>query len=132
METTSGDVTSIRRNSLCHDHDLGYFPPFIVNLVFLAAEVRETELYSNELQAPPRNLSEWNRLGIRHDYDHQFNSKQILRHLKDRHSCEWSQFYSMYKEERGYFNRRNTLEKSRKLVIFRQMNVDSQKGRLRR
>ena len=85
--------------------------------------------YENKLYFKIANTTEeiikWIRLGIRYDYDHNL-LKSDIEQLKD-NLIKISQFYSMYKEERSYF-KKNTLEKSRKLVIFRQMNSTAKKA----
>ncbi|MDF2854835.1 MAG: rane protein [Neobacillus sp.] len=102
---------------------IGVFSAFIVNLVFLPPKY-ENKLYF-KLSHTTEEIIKWIRLGTRYDYDHN-QLKSDIEHLKD-NLIKISQFYTMYKEERSYF-KKNTLEKSRKLVIFRQMNSTAKRA----
>ena len=122
METPGGDFIPFAGIRFSNNHDWSIFC-FIVNLVFIPPK------YENKLYFKIANTTEeiikWIRLGIRHDYDHNL-LKTDIEHLKES-LIKISQFYSMYKEERSYF-KKNTLEKSRKLVIFRQMNSTAKRA----
>lgn len=122
METTSGDFiqfAGIRFSTIM----IGVFSAFLVNLVFIPPKY-ETKLYL-KISSTTEEIIRWIRLSIRHDYDHQL-LKTDIKKLKE-NILTMEQFYSLYKEERGYYKKRS-LEKSRKLVIFRQMNLTTKKA----
>jgi len=115
METTGGNFipfAGIRFSTIM----IGVFSAFIVNLVFMPPKY-ENKLYFR-ISSTTDEIIRWIRLSTRHDFDHQFLKTEIEK-LKDQ-LIKMNQFYSMYKEERSYF-KKNSLEKSRKLVIYRQM-----------
>ncbi|WP_223589788.1 FUSC family protein [Neobacillus bataviensis] len=102
---------------------IGVFSAFIVNLVFMPPKY-ENKLYL-KIADTTEEIIRWIRLSTRHDFDHQLLKTDIEK-LKDSY-IKISQFYLMYKEERSYF-KRITLEKSRKLVIYRQMTSAAKKA----
>ncbi|MGJ7911572.1 FUSC family protein [Neobacillus sp. LXY-1] len=122
METPSGNFiqfAGIRFSTIM----IGVFSAFIVNLVFMPPKY-ENKLY-NKIAGTTEEIIRWIRLSSRHDYDHQ-QLKTDIEKLKNNIKA-MEQFFSMYKEERSYF-KKNLLEKTRKLVIYRQMNVTAKKG----
>jgi uncharacterized membrane protein YgaE (UPF0421/DUF939 family) len=102
---------------------LGVAAAFIVNLVFLPPRY-ENKLY-NKNSMLSEEIFKWIRINTRHASEHQLLKADIekLREgvLKLEH------LYLMYKEERDYF-KKNSLAKSRKLVIYRQMNTTTKKA----
>ncbi|MGG1679645.1 aromatic acid exporter family protein [Neobacillus sp. NRS-1170] len=102
---------------------IGVFSAFLVNLVFMPPKY-ENKLYL-KIADTTEEIIRWIRLSTRHDFDHQLLKTDIEK-LKDSY-IKISQFYLMYKEERSYF-KRITLEKSRKLVIYRQMTSTAKKA----
>lgn len=102
---------------------IGVFSAFIVNLVFMPPKY-ENKLYL-KIGSTTEEIIRWIRLSIRHDYDHQLLKTDIGKLKENIKSIE--QFYTMYKEERSYF-KKNLLEKSRKLVVYRQMTIAARKG----
>lgn len=102
---------------------IGVFSAFIVNLVFLPPKY-ETKLYY-KIADTTDEIIRWIRLSTRHDFDHN-QLKGEIEKLKDS-LIQMGQFYLMYQEERSYF-KKNKLEKSRKLVIFRQMTSAAKKA----
>ncbi|MEO2076905.1 MAG: aromatic acid exporter family protein [Bacillus sp. (in: firmicutes)] len=122
METHSGSFiqfAGIRFSTIM----IGVFSAFVVNLVFMPPKY-ENKLYF-KISTTTEEIIKWIRLSTRHDFDHQLLKTDIDK-LKDS-LIQMGQFYSMYKEERSYF-KKNTLEKSRKLVIYRQMLLTAKKA----
>ncbi|PEQ84587.1 hypothetical protein CN481_21690 [Bacillus sp. AFS006103] len=122
METPGGDFipfAGIRFSTIM----IGVFSAFLVNLVFMPPK------YENKLYFSVTNTTEeiirWIRLSTRHDFDHNLLKADIDKFKEN--IIQMSQFYSMYKEERSYF-KKNSLEKSRKLVIYRQMHSAAKKA----
>ena len=95
---------------------LGVLAAFIVNLVFIPPKY-EQKLYF-KLSETTNDITKWIRLSIRGASEHKFLKDEIDR-LKDM-LIKIDQIYIMYKEERNIF-KRDTIVKSRKLVIYRQM-----------
>jgi uncharacterized membrane protein YgaE (UPF0421/DUF939 family) len=95
---------------------IGVFSAFIVNLVFMPPKY-ENKLYFR-IASTTEEIIKWIRLSSRHDFDHHLLKTDIGR-LKENIFLT-GQFYALYKEERSYFNQVK-LEKSRKLVVYRQM-----------
>jgi uncharacterized membrane protein YgaE (UPF0421/DUF939 family) len=115
METPGSDFipfAGIRFSTII----IGVFSAFVVNLVFLPPKY-ENKLYIR-IATTTEETIRWIRLSTRHDFDHNLLKAEIEK-LKD-NLLKIGQYYLMYKEERSYFKKKN-LEKSRKLVIFRQM-----------
>jgi uncharacterized membrane protein YgaE (UPF0421/DUF939 family) len=102
---------------------IGVFSAFIVNLVFVPPKY-ENKLYL-KISGTTEEIIRWIRLSTRHDVDHNLLKADIEK-LKE-NVLIMEQFYLMYKEERSYF-KKNDLEKSRKLVVFRQMNSTAKRG----
>lgn len=102
---------------------LGILSAFIVNLIFMPPKY-EQKLY-NAISNTTEEMIRWIRLSSRHAFDHNLLKFDIEQLKESRIKIE--QFYLMYKEERSYF-RKYKLEKSRKLVIYRQMINAVKKG----
>lgn len=122
METPGGNFipfAGVRFSTIM----IGVFSAFIVNLVFMPPKY-ETKLYLR-ITSTTEEIIRWIRLSTRHDFDHQ-QLKTDIEKLKDS-SIKMGQLYVMYKEERSYF-KKNKLEKSRKLVVYRQMTLAVRKG----
>ncbi|MFF2448564.1 aromatic acid exporter family protein [Neobacillus sp. NPDC058068] len=122
METQSGSFiqfAGIRFSTIM----IGVFSAFIVNLVFIPPKY-ENKLYF-KIVGTTEEIIKWIRLSTRHDYDHQLLKTDIMK-LKEEIQT-MGQFYKMYKEERSYFSKQH-LEKSRKLVIYRQLNLTAKKA----
>ncbi len=122
METQSGNFiqfAGIRFTTIM----IGVFSAFLVNLVFIPPKY-ENKLYFKIVNTT-EEIIKWIRLSTRHDYDHQL-LKTDIKKFKDSINI-MDQFYTMYKEERSYFKKNNP-EKSRKLVIYRQLNVTAKKA----
>ncbi|WP_251552014.1 FUSC family protein [Neobacillus muris] len=102
---------------------IGVFSAFLVNLVFMPPKY-ENKLYV-KIISTTEEIIRWIRLSSRHDYDHQLLKSDIETIKKNVKMME--DFYSMYKEERSYL-KKSYLEKSRKLVIYRQMILTARKG----
>lgn len=95
---------------------LGVLSAFIVNLVFLPPKY-EKKLYY-KISDVTEETTKWIRLTIRHASEHRLLKNDIGKMKEAVRSLD--HLYVMYKEERNYF-KKNTLVKSRKLVIYRQM-----------
>ncbi|KOP70900.1 MULTISPECIES: FUSC family protein [Cytobacillus] len=95
---------------------LGVLSAFIVNLVFLPPKY-EKKLYY-KISDVTEETTKWIRLTIRHASEHRLLKNDIGKMKESVRSLD--HLYVMYKEERNYF-KKNTLVKSRKLVIYRQM-----------
>jgi len=95
---------------------LGILCASFVNMIFLPPKY-ENKLY-NSLSDTSEDITKWIRLTIRHASEHHLLKNDIEK-LADR-ILRIDELYGLYKEERNYF-KRNTLLKSRKLVIYRQM-----------
>ncbi|QED46960.1 FUSC family protein [Cytobacillus dafuensis] len=95
---------------------LGVFSAFIVNLLFLPPRY-EKKLYF-KLSDITEETTKWIRLTIRHASEHKLLKNDIGRMKETIRSLD--HLYLMYKEERNYF-KKDTIAKSRKLVIYRQM-----------
>jgi uncharacterized membrane protein YgaE (UPF0421/DUF939 family) len=95
---------------------LGVVSAFIVNLVFLPPKYENKLYYKSSILS--EEITKWIRLSTRHASEHQLLKADIER-LREG-IIKLDQLYMMYKEERDYF-KNNTLAKSRKLVIYRQM-----------
>ncbi|KIL47256.1 FUSC family protein [Jeotgalibacillus soli] len=95
---------------------LGVFSSFIVNLIFLPPKY-ETKLFY-KISTTTDDIVKWVRLSTRRATEHRLLKKDIEK-FKER-LIKIDQTYLMYKEERGYF-KRNSVAKTRKLVVYRQM-----------
>lgn len=122
MESQQGDFLEfamIRFSSIL----LGILCSFIVNLVFIPPKY-ETKLY-NRISDITEDIFKWIRISTRHASEHTLLKKDISL-LKD-NLLKLEQLYSMYKEERAYF-KKESLAKSRKLVVYRQMIATTKKA----
>jgi uncharacterized membrane protein YgaE (UPF0421/DUF939 family) len=122
MESTSGNFllfAFIRFSTIM----LGIFSAFIVNLIFMPPKY-EQKLYT-AISSTTEEMIRWIRLSSRHAFDHNLLKCDIEQLKESRIKIE--QYYLMYKEERSYF-KKYKLEKSRKLVIYRQMVNTLKKG----
>jgi uncharacterized membrane protein YgaE (UPF0421/DUF939 family) len=97
---------------------LGLFAAFIVNLIFLPPKY-EKKLYG-QITENTENILKWIRIHIRHASDHHILKEDIEKMKESMTKLE--HLYLMYKEERTY-SRKNRFQKSRKLVLYRQMIV---------
>jgi uncharacterized membrane protein YgaE (UPF0421/DUF939 family) len=97
---------------------LGIFAAFIVNLIFLPPKY-EKKLYE-KINENTENILKWIRVHIRHASEHHI-LKEDIEKIKE-NMTKLEHLYLMYKEERTYF-RKNRFQKSRKLVLYRQMIV---------
>ncbi|MFO1443152.1 aromatic acid exporter family protein [Bacillus sp. Bva_UNVM-123] len=95
---------------------LGVFSAFIVNFVFLPPKY-EKKLYF-EISNITEETTKWIRLTIRHASEHKLLKNDIGKMKAAVRSLD--HLYLMYKEERNYL-KRDTWQKARKLVIYRQM-----------
>ncbi|UII56657.1 aromatic acid exporter family protein [Cytobacillus spongiae] len=102
---------------------LGVLSAFIVNLVFLPPKY-ETKLFY-KISDVTEEITKWIRLNTRHASEHMLLKNDIEK-LKDS-LIKVEQLYLMYKEERNYFKRNDSV-KARKLVIYRQMISTSKKA----
>ncbi|TMU83623.1 aromatic acid exporter family protein [Bacillus sp. BHET2] len=95
---------------------IGVFSSFFVNLIFLPPKY-ETKLY-HKVSDSTEEILKWIRLSTRHATEFHLLKKDLER-IKEK-LIKVDQLYLLYKEERDYF-KKNSIGKSRKLVIFRQM-----------
>ena len=95
---------------------LGVLAAFLVNLVFIPPKY-EQKLY-NQLSEMTNELTKWIRLSIRGASEHK-SLKDEIDKFKDM-LIKIDHLYIMYKEERSYF-KKETIVKTRKLVLYRQM-----------
>ncbi|PFP23541.1 hypothetical protein COJ96_23475 [Bacillus sp. AFS073361] len=122
METPGGNFipfAGIRFSTIM----IGVFSAFIVNLLFMPPRY-ENKLYF-KMTSTTEEIIRWIRLSTRHDFDHNLLKSDIVK-LKE-NIIQMNQFYTMYREERSYFKKKS-LEKSRKLVIYRQMHSAAKKA----
>ncbi|RFU69396.1 aromatic acid exporter family protein [Bacillus sp. V59.32b] len=122
MESQQGDFlqfSMIRFSTIL----LGILSSFIVNLVFIPPKY-ETKLY-NRINNVTEDIFKWIRISTRHASEHTLLKKDISR-IKDT-LLKLEQTYSMFKEERDYF-KKESLSKSRKLVVYRQMITTTKKA----
>lgn len=115
METPGGNFihfAGVRFSTIM----IGVFSAFIVNLAFMPPKY-ENKLYFR-IASTTEEIIKWIRLSSRHDFDHHLLKTDIGK-LKENIMIT-GQYYSLYKEERSYF-KKVKLEKSRKLVVYRQM-----------
>lgn len=95
---------------------LGVLAAFIVNCIFLPPKY-EKKLYLN-IADNTETILKWIRMNIRHASEHQA-VKEDIEKLKE-NMIKLDQLYLMYKEERLY-SQKTRYQKSRKLVLYRQM-----------
>lgn len=122
MESQQGDFlqfSMIRFSTIL----LGILSSFVVNLVFIPPKY-ETKLY-NRINNVTEDIFKWIRISTRHASEHTLLKKDISQ-IKDT-LLKLEQTYSLYKEERDYF-KKETLSKSRKLVVYRQMITTTKKA----
>ncbi|WP_100406413.1 FUSC family protein [Bacillus solitudinis] len=102
---------------------VGVLAAFIVNLVFIPPRY-ETKLYY-KIQKASEDIMQWTMLLIRKDSDHRMLKKDITR--LEEQMVQLENLYILYKEERNYFLK-NKYAKARKVVLFRQMVITTQKA----
>ncbi|OIJ17258.1 hypothetical protein BKP37_01785 [Anaerobacillus alkalilacustris] len=102
---------------------VGIFSAFIVNLVFIPPK-HETQLY-HKLSDCTENIIKWIRLLTRNDAKQKMLKKDLSK-LKEA-LVKIDNLFLLYKEERNYFKKRK-YAKGRKVVLFRQMLVTSNKA----
>lgn len=102
---------------------LGVLAAFIVNLVFLPPKY-ETKLYMR-ITENTEEITKWIRINLRQTSEHTILKAEIDK-LKE-NMIKLDQLYLNYKEERNYF-KRESFAKSRKLVLFRQMIVTTNRA----
>ncbi|MDN7243705.1 aromatic acid exporter family protein [Planococcus sp. N028] len=102
---------------------LGILSAFIVNMIFLPPK------YENRLFASIHEVSEemirWIRVSIRHASDHSTVKSDIDKLSEKLDKVD--QWYSFYKDERSYTKKQQYV-KARKLVLYRQMIITSNKS----
>ena len=99
---------------------LGILAAFVVNLLFMPPKY-ETKLFES-IHLAQDEIIRWTRLAGRQASEH-IATKKSLNKLKER-LTHVDQLYTLFKEERSYF-KKNTRNKSRKLVVYRQMIATS-------
>lgn len=99
---------------------LGILAAFVVNLLFMPPKY-ETKLFES-IHLAQDEIIRWTRLAGRQASEH-IATKKSLNKLKERLS-QVDQLYTLFLEERSYF-KKNTRNKSRKLVVYRQMIATS-------
>ncbi|GMB09311.1 uncharacterized membrane protein YgaE (UPF0421/DUF939 family) [Thermolongibacillus altinsuensis] len=97
---------------------LGVLAAFVVNLVFLPPKY-EKKLYLKIVENT-ENILKWIRMNIRHASEHHLLKEDIEKFKEN--MIKLDQLYLLYKEERTYFHK-HKYSKSRKLVLYRQMIV---------
>lgn len=102
---------------------IGILSAFLVNLVFLPPKY-ETRLYY-KIKETTDDILKWIRISTRHASEHNL-LKGDIENLRQR-LLKLEQIFTLYKEERTYL-RTNKLGKSRKLVLFRQLIVTSNRA----
>lgn len=102
---------------------IGVLAAFIVNLVFLPPKY-ETRLFASTKYLQD-DITRWIRLAVRQASEHT-STKQSVRTLRG-HQKKLDQIYTLYKEERTY-TKKALFAKKRKLVIYRQMLITTNKS----
>jgi uncharacterized membrane protein YgaE (UPF0421/DUF939 family) len=102
---------------------LGILSSFMVNSVFIPPKY-ETKLYSRN-NAVTEDILKWIRVSTRHASEHILLKKDISR-IRDE-LMKLEQLFSLLKEERSFFKKENQA-KTRKLVVYRQMNIATRKA----
>ncbi|MBA2876532.1 FUSC family protein [Thermaerobacillus caldiproteolyticus] len=97
---------------------LGVLAAFFVNLIFLPPKY-EKKLYY-QIAENTENILKWIRVNTRHASEHHILKNDIEKMKENMTKLE--HLYLMYKEERNYFQK-NRFQKSRKLVLYRQMII---------
>ncbi|WP_223703457.1 aromatic acid exporter family protein [Sutcliffiella deserti] len=104
---------------------LGILCSFLVNLVFLPPKY-ETRLYY-KVKVTTEDILKWIRINMRHASEHHL-LKTDIETLQQRLQKQ-EQLFGFYKEERTYFpTRKSASSKARKLVIFRQLILTSNRA----
>lgn len=122
MESPTGDFITFAatRFSLILT---GMLSAFIINLLFIPPK-HETQLY-HKIHDSTEDLITWIKLLTRHDARQKILKKDLSR-LKDS-SVKINNLFLLYKDERNYL-KKNKFSKARKVVLFRQMLVTSNKA----
>ncbi|MCH1627725.1 FUSC family protein [Ferdinandcohnia quinoae] len=102
---------------------LGILSAFVVNLVFLPPKY-EKKLY-DKIVEETQEIFKWIRMSVRHASEYN-TLKDDIDKIKE-HIIQIDQLFLLYKEERNYF-KRNKFEKSRKLVLYRQMIISTNRA----
>ncbi|WP_449539091.1 FUSC family protein [Ferdinandcohnia sp. Marseille-Q9671] len=97
---------------------LGILSAFLVNLVFIPPKY-EKKLYDSIVEQS-EEIFKWVRVSTRHASEYN-TLKEDIEKIKE-NIINIDQLFLLYKEERNYF-KKVEYEKSRKLVLFRQMIV---------
>lgn len=103
---------------------VGVLAAFIINIIFVPPKY-EVKLFKkiNTLQD---DIIRWTRLAARSASEHT-STKMALKKLKSRFK-EIDSMLTLYKEERGFLNRKQRNAKSRKLVVYRHMILTTKKS----
>ncbi|MBC1475376.1 aromatic acid exporter family protein [Listeria grandensis] len=102
---------------------LGLVAAFIVNLIFLPPKYEVTLfqfIYSTNDE-----IMRWIKLNLRHAADFPLLKKDMK--WMQKQITQMSSYYELYREERTFL-RRTKISKSRKIAVYRQMILCSQKG----
>lgn len=102
---------------------LGILSAFVVNLVFLPPKY-EKKLYDRIVEET-QEIFKWIRMSARHASEYH-TLKEDIDKIKE-NIIQIDQLFLLYKEERNYF-KRNKFEKSRKLVLYRQMIMSTNRA----
>lgn len=102
---------------------LGILSAFVMNLVFLPPKY-EKKLY-DKIVGQSEEIFKWVRISTRHASEYN-TLKDDIDKIKE-NIVEIDQLFLLYKEERNYF-KKVKFEKSRKLVLFRQMIICTNRG----
>ncbi|OEH91420.1 FUSC family protein [Bacillus solimangrovi] len=102
---------------------LGVGASFIVNLIFIPPKY-ETKLYY-KIQDNTKDIIQWIRVSTRHASEYTVIKEELVR-LKES-LMKLENLYLLYKEERMY-SRKKLYTKGRKLVLFRQMLLSTNRA----
>ncbi|WP_088810925.1 MULTISPECIES: aromatic acid exporter family protein [Listeria] len=102
---------------------LGLVAAFIVNLIFIPPKY-EVALYQ-QIYNTNNEIIKWIRLNLRHAADFPLLKKDM--NWMQKQIGQIRNQYELYKEERTFL-KRNSVSKGRKIAIYRQMILCSQKG----
>ncbi|WP_078381747.1 aromatic acid exporter family protein [Sutcliffiella halmapala] len=104
---------------------IGILCAFLVNLFFIPPKY-ETRLYY-KVKVTTEDILKWIRINMRHASEHNL-LKTDIENLRQR-LLKLEQLFMLYKEERTYFpTRKSSSTKARKLVIFRQLILTSNRA----
>ena len=104
---------------------IGILCAFLVNLIFLPPKY-ETRLYY-KVKLTTEDILKWIRINMRHGTEHHLLKTDI--EMLHQRVLKLEQLFMLYKEERTYFpTLKNSSSKARKLVIFRQLIVTSNRA----